>query len=462
MSAAGDVNGDGFDDVLVGSYGPLTGTNAPGRGYLVFGFDSGAVTQRGDANANTLTATAGLDVIVAGGGNDTVLNGGTGDVLRGGSGDDVFSLTSPPLKRLVGGHGFDTLTLNGGLLLDLTARPVYRINGFEQVDLRNGVNYLSLDARAVRNFSPDTNTLIVRADAADLVNIGFGWTATGTEIIDGDTFTVLTQGAAILKVSTAIAPIVTLVNATTATYRDVDGDLVTIQVSRGVLGISDFALRPEGTVGGAQLVAVNFADDGAEFQDANLTITAARSAAGGDGRVNVGRIEASGVDLGTVVIEGDLSQISAGDANHATPGIDTLRTGSMGRLGTSTQLAPGIVASSIAGPLGRLIVQSDLFNPMIHVDVAASVVGFGAVNVGGSILADTVGIFDFYTPGSAGAFTIGGDVRATAGVLAINILGNFGSLTVGGSMAASGTGFVAPSAGGTFGPVRIGGDLDHA
>jgi hypothetical protein len=464
VGGVGDVNGDGFDDVLVGSYGPITGSNAPGRGYLVFGFDSGKVTHGGDANANTLTGAVGRDVIVAGQGGDTILNGGATDVLRGGQGNDNFSLTSGPLGRLVGGHGFDTLTLNGGLLLDLTARPVYRINGFEQVDLRPGVNYLSLDARAVVNASSDTNTLIVRADVGDIVNIGTGWTAIGSEVIDGDTFTVLTQGAAILKVSTVIAPVVTLVNATTATYRDVDGDLVTIKTSKGTLGISDFLLFSAGTVGGAQLAVTNFADDGVEFQGADLTITAQRTALGGDGQVNVGRIEASGVDLGKVSVAGDLRAIFAGDVNLATPGLTLLKMGSMGLLGVSTQGASGVGFSVIQGKLGALEIETDLVDAPISVFAGAGKLAFGSVSIGGSIIGGAAAFTGLFSDGTAGAIQIGQDLRGgsaeAAGTLKID--GDIASLSLGGSIVGgSGPRSAAVVTQGTLGATKIGGDLDR-
>ncbi len=467
VSNACDVNGDGFDDVLVGSYGPLSGGNASGRDYLIFGFDSGAVTQRGDAGANTLTATAGRDVIVAGQGNDTVLDAGFGDVLRGGQGDDNFSLTSGPLKRIVGGHGFDTLALNGGLLLDLTARPVYRINGFEQIDLRAGANSLSLDARSLLNFSPDTNTLIVRANADDIVNIGkpSDWTALGTEVIDGDTFTVLQQGQAILKVSSFIAPVVTLVNPTTATYTDVDGDLVTIKTSKGTLGLSDFFLFSSGAVGGAQLAAVNFEDDGAEFRNADLTITAARTAIGGDGRVNVGRIDATGVDLRNVSVEGDLRAIFAGDANLVTTGLAALTIGSMGRLGLSTQGGSGFGFSTVQGELGALNIGSDLVSAPINVSVGAGKLGFGAVNIGGSILGGVEIFTGLTTDGAAGAIVIGQDIRGGTGESTGRIFvgGNIASLTVGGSVVGGSGAFSgAVFSQGTIGAVKIGGDLDSS
>jgi hypothetical protein len=58
VSSAGDVNGDGFDALIVGE--PRTGyTNSPGEAYVVFGGDFlGGVVFAGDAGVNAFTGTA--------------------------------------------------------------------------------------------------------------------------------------------------------------------------------------------------------------------------------------------------------------------------------------------------------------------------------------------------------------------------------------------------------------------
>ena len=71
VSSAGDVNGDGFDDVIIGARrADPGGTSSAGESYVVFGgnFTGGDETQVGDTTANTLTATqgAGVDILIGG------------------------------------------------------------------------------------------------------------------------------------------------------------------------------------------------------------------------------------------------------------------------------------------------------------------------------------------------------------------------------------------------------------
>ena len=77
------MNGDGFDDLIVGADGADPNGSDSGESYVVFGGDfSGAVTQLGPAGADTLTGGAGDDVIIGGLGFQR-LDGGSGqDTLR--------------------------------------------------------------------------------------------------------------------------------------------------------------------------------------------------------------------------------------------------------------------------------------------------------------------------------------------------------------------------------------------
>src|SRR5262245_30951417 len=153
----------------------------------------------------------------------------------------------------------------------------------------------------------------------------------------------------------------TLVNPNTLTYRDVDGDAVTVTSSNPIFSagtINNVFHFDTGTVDGSNLTAQQLQlidlTGVSAAQGTNLTIKAVRNkATHGNGQVNVGHIDATGIDLGQVQIVGDLGAIDAGDADTSTPGLVSLSVRSIGRLGTSTQASGGDLQSDIVGKLGQ-------------------------------------------------------------------------------------------------------------
>jgi FG-GAP repeat/RTX calcium-binding nonapeptide repeat (4 copies) len=126
VSSAGDVNGDGFDDLIIGAYdADPNGNDRAGESYVVFGSEFFVTPVNDDrtlnANNNTLDALAGNDTIRAGNGDDDVfgndgndnLSGQNGaDTLDGGANDDILNGGNQN-DVLIGGTGNDGL--NGGL-----------------------------------------------------------------------------------------------------------------------------------------------------------------------------------------------------------------------------------------------------------------------------------------------------------------------------------------------------------
>ena len=207
VSGGGDVNGDGFDDIVIG-VASSSGEEA-GESYVVFGgnFTGGMETQVGDATGNTLTANQGagvVDVLVGGLGDDTLISDGGADILRGAGGDDTLVIPDVSFnnsRRLIGGNGTDTLRLDAaGITLDLTTISDNRIVDFEIIDITgSGRNSLTLNFLEVVNLSSTSNTLRVFQDAGDTVNFGTGWTQETNEIIDMVVYEVFTQESAVLK-----------------------------------------------------------------------------------------------------------------------------------------------------------------------------------------------------------------------------------------------------------------------
>ena len=99
VSAAGDVNNDGFADILISAPGASSSTIHSGSIYVIFGRATAAISRTGTTSADrifggdyndTLAGNSGADLIVGGEGNDT-LNGQVGaDTLQGGTGNDTY------------------------------------------------------------------------------------------------------------------------------------------------------------------------------------------------------------------------------------------------------------------------------------------------------------------------------------------------------------------------------------
>ncbi|SFE13129.1 integrin alpha [Nitrosomonas sp. Nm166] len=204
VSGGGDVNGDGFDDLIVGA--PDADPNGYGSGssYVLFGsshFD-GTVTYVGTLEDDILTGTSADERFEGGDGNDTLIGGGGADIFDGEDGDDVIRVPDLDFQTLNGGTGTDTLELTGGGI-DLNLASFHDpINDIEAIDLTgSGDNTLTFTLPDLLSLS-NTHIFTVDGDAGDrVVGIGPGWADEG---IEGG-YHIYTNRGTIVRVDVAVS-----------------------------------------------------------------------------------------------------------------------------------------------------------------------------------------------------------------------------------------------------------------
>ena len=114
VASAGDVNGDGFGDLIVGApRADPNGSFASGASYVIFGSMPGeAVIRTGSAIGQTIHGGNFDDVLSGLDGGDTLVAYRGNDILFGGDGND----------SLDGGEGSDILTGGRGMMRSRAAK----------------------------------------------------------------------------------------------------------------------------------------------------------------------------------------------------------------------------------------------------------------------------------------------------------------------------------------------------
>lgn len=214
----------------------------------------------------------------------------------------------------------------------------------------------------------------------------------------------------------------TLVNPNTLTYQDVDGDTVTVSISKPILNANNLASIFQFNTGGftdnntAQSLQELTLTDGSA-QGSTLSITA-KKPGGAVSTVDVELIDASEIDLKAVTVSGDLGTLWVGDDNDSTPGLGTLTVNS---IGVRAAVPSDILGVSVFGSVGAIQVKGDIQNALIEISN-----NLGSLTVGGSLKATAT--FDYAASvsvgGNIGTVKITGDMLGNAGLQSGSVIAN--------------------------------------
>lgn len=202
VGSAGDLNGDGYDDLAIGA--PQADADA-GQAYVFYGRDfTGSTSQAGDENINLLDGDPTPNVLVGGANHDQLIGRGGVDVLRGGQGDDLLAVSDLLFRQVDGGRGDDRLRIDGsGFVVNLgELQRRNQVAGIEEIDITgSGPNELIVDASSVLNASDDSNRLVVHRNSGDVVTIGAGWSLVDLQTIGTQSYYEFQQGLARLLIA---------------------------------------------------------------------------------------------------------------------------------------------------------------------------------------------------------------------------------------------------------------------
>jgi len=139
LAAGGDVNGDGFDDLVIGA---SNANSNQGEAIIVYGRESGGEPYQVGTNESATQDNISLVGTI---GNDTLSdNTQTGVSMSGGAGDDTIIINNDLFQNLNGGGGSDTLEIEGAdQLIDFTNV------GSESFENIENINMMAVDSQTV-------------------------------------------------------------------------------------------------------------------------------------------------------------------------------------------------------------------------------------------------------------------------------------------------------------------------
>ncbi len=193
VSSAGDVNGDGMADLIIGAPQNDQNGNNTGASYVVYSrLPDGPVDRLGSSASQTIVGGNFNDSLDGAGGNDRLYGNGGNDILDGGAGNDVL-VGGAGDDEMSGGTGKDTASYasaTAGVTVSLATSDPQNTGGA-------GVDTLSAIENLTGSAFHDVLTGSAGANAID----GGGGADTMTGGAGSDTYTVDNPGDVVVELS---------------------------------------------------------------------------------------------------------------------------------------------------------------------------------------------------------------------------------------------------------------------
>jgi Ca2+-binding RTX toxin-like protein len=180
FDGAGDINGDGLADLVVGSGG---GPNFEGKTYIYYGVEATSpITRIGTVASQSLVGGAGIDQLFGMGGNDKLFGHAGADQLDGGDGNDRLD-GGTGADHMAGGTGDDTYVVDdpGDQVVENPNEGNDTIESSITYTLPDNVENLTLTGTAAINGTGNALDNVIHGNSADNTLDG----GAGNDTIDG-------------------------------------------------------------------------------------------------------------------------------------------------------------------------------------------------------------------------------------------------------------------------------------
>jgi hypothetical protein len=232
-------------------------------------------------------------------------------------------------------------------------------------------DYTELDGELVQ-FAPGelTKTIVVNIQGDSAIEPNETFTIVLTNPVNADIINGTAMGLIVNDDFPAATP-------KAVTFQEADGDIVTIKLKGGQISPGNISLDSDGNISVIDLTSFASLANAAGAKPINLSVSVkAGSGGSGNGLTKVGFLNANGVGLGNVSLQGDLGQIVAGDGSGKAALKSLSVAGNLGGLAGFPQV------SRLLGEMKKLAIGGSIQKNPVQVDGKVKVISIGGDLVG--------------------------------------------------------------------------------